>query len=598
MAGVATKKPGGGLGVQLTFPRTFMRFYEMSAKGESYFPTQQSVPMDVMMGDTFQNNYHSQKRADANQSVMNGIQNKLSAERKLLTGIHNFHLPKPVLGQRVYANPSVGASEYQSARRDNSAPAAPFKVVEAGMMGGAVTVEGRDFYNARLQNRIEELNRLNSLALGYTVPSGQPFSVSDNTRQGPQSKVDFFTYLRGLEDAIVQGDYSKFTFENLKDTLRLLFQFAPTATKEDFNDILPVLDLLTYSIREATSNDPEFVSEASDAAYVETLSIYLESMRQYITNMLENVNMSPQDRQTLSNSLIKSLGFMNFKTKSNDRQILAKAALGNQRVNQAVQNLNDTFNPSLGMNNGNFTILPRTREDSEQDGIPRQPFAGTGDPNQAAFGRDRGSYMNVSYFGEAVTQNPSDIIAPLPFSGVDQTTTAEPVDGSALKDAVESVVEDLLARFGGGGSVDDIVNRNYQSPDVFVEDVSSALEDRGFTPAEIARGMEQTPIQAFAGYINENKADIAPQRIQSFQPPQQPPTVMLQNPAPANQPQLPPGFPTRAQLREDYRTISKLKALALRIPPEWGRYTPRDDSFIKNVQAKIINIVKEHVSDY
>jgi len=81
----------------------------MSTKGLSYFPTSQSYAMPIMEGDTFQNNYHSQKRTEANQSVMNGIQNKLAAERKLLTGVHNFHLPKPVLGQRVYANPSVGA---------------------------------------------------------------------------------------------------------------------------------------------------------------------------------------------------------------------------------------------------------------------------------------------------------------------------------------------------------------------------------------------------------------------------------------------------------------------------------------------------------
>jgi hypothetical protein len=618
MAAVATKKPGGGLGVQLTFPRTFMRFYEMSAKGLSYFPTETSYPMPIMMGDTFQNNYHSQKQADANQSVMNGIQNKLSAERKLLTGVHNFHLPKPVLGQRVYANPSVGATELQSARRGNSAPEAPFKLVESGsgnysMMGGAVTVEGRDFYNARLQNRIEELNRMNALAQGYTVPSGQPFSVSDNTRQGSNSKVDFFTYLRSLQDAIVQGDYSKFTFENLKDTLKLLFQFAPTATREDFNDIIPTLDLLTYSIREATSNDPEFVSAASDAAYVETLSIYLESMRQYVTNMLENVYMSPQERLTLSNSLIKGLGFMNFMTKSNDRQILAKAALGNQRVNQAVQNLNDTFNPSLGMDNGNFSTIQRTREDTEQDGVPRQPLAGVGDPNQAAYGRDRGSFQNVGYFGEANTQRPSDIVAPLTYSGVDQTAIAEPVDGTKLKDAVDSVVEDLLAGIGGGGSIDDIINANYQSPDTFVEEVASALEQRGFTPAEIARGMEQTPIQAFAGYITKNKGDIAPKRLQSTQRPPEMPTIMYQPqgaapPAPPAAPpkahtkaptKLPPGFPsTREKLREDYRTVASLRQLASTLPSEWGVYTPRADSLVKNVQAKIINIVKEHVNGY
>ena len=608
MAAVATKKPGGSLGVQLTFPRTFSRFYDASARISSYFPLQQSAPMDIMTGDTFQNNYHSQKRADANQSVMNGIQNKLSAERKLLTGIHNYHLPKPVLGQRVYANPSVGASEYQSARRDNSAPAAPFKVVDVeteriamtggAMTGGAVTREGRDFYNARLQNRIEELDRMNALAVGYTVPSGQPFSVSDNTRRGDQVKVDFFTYMRSLQDSILQGDYSKFTFENLKDTLKLLFQFAPTATREDFNDILPPLDLMLYSIREATSDEPEFVTGASDIVFTETLLVFLESMRQYVVNMIENVYSSPEDRQTLSRSLIKSLGFMNFMTKENDRQLLAKAALGNQRVNQAIQNINSTFDPSLGMDNGRFTNIQRTREDTEQDGVPRAPFAGLGDPNQEAFGRDRGKFQGVAFFGEAVTQQPSGIVAPLPFAGVDQITTAEPVDGIELKNAVDDVVENLLEGVGGG-DIQTAINNKYPNPEVFVNQVADDLGRRGFTSAEIARGMEQTPIQAFAGYIAKNKGDIAPARIQQAERTTAQPTIMYQPQFTSSAINIPPGFPeTRQKLLEDYTTVAKLKELAARLPPEFGRYKPQDGSVVRSVQKRLIEIIRNKIPNY
>jgi hypothetical protein len=290
---------------------------------------------------------------------------------------------------------------------------------------------------------------------------------------------------------------------------------------------------------------------------------------------------------------------MNFMTKENDRQLLAKAALGNQRVNQAVQNINSTFKPSLGMDNGRFTNLPRTREDTEQDGVARGVLAGLGDPNQEAHGRDRGKFQEVSYFGEAVTQQPSGIVAPLPFAGVDQTTTPEPVDGVALKNAVDDVVEDLLQGVGGA-DIQSVIANKYPNPDEFVNQVANDLRQRRFTPAEIARGMEQTPIQAFAGYIAKNKANIAPTRIQQAERTIAQPTIMLEQPQfTSSAINIPPGFPeTSEKLKRDYNTVAKLKELAAMLPPEFGKYTPRDGSLVQNVQKRLIEIIKTKISNY
>ena len=136
MAAVATKKTLGDVGVSVTFPANFQRQFNA---GFAFYPCNEGNQLDLLTGSDFQSQWHEQKRQEANRSVMNGIQAKRSAEIKLLTGVHNYHLPKPVLGQRVYANPSFGASELVSTRRDNGT-SAPFRTIE---MGSAPVGSGR-----------------------------------------------------------------------------------------------------------------------------------------------------------------------------------------------------------------------------------------------------------------------------------------------------------------------------------------------------------------------------------------------------------------------------------------------------------------------
>ena len=223
MSAVGTKKPLGGLGVSLTFPYHFQE--AMKGRPDAYFPSYEGEPFQNLVGTHFQAQYHQEKMIDAHRSVSNGILANKSKEKLLLTGIHNYHVPKPVLGQRIFANPSLGTVSFPSARRDTNN--APWVTVEngtpmGGMVGGAVTSAGRDFYNSKLQSRIEELNRMNAVAQGFTVPSGQPHMVSDNTAMGPASKVNFFLYLKTLGDDVLQG-LTRFSLENMKSLLNDLF---------------------------------------------------------------------------------------------------------------------------------------------------------------------------------------------------------------------------------------------------------------------------------------------------------------------------------------------------------------------------------------
>ena len=198
MSAFGTKKSSGDRGLQLTFPLYFQEAYNIPLE---YFPSYEGESTDLLIGSDFQSEYHEQKRMEANRSVMNGIQANKTKEEKLLTGRANYHLPKPVLGQRIYANPSNGAEVLSSTRRDNG-KLAPFRTVEAGkedgMRGGVVvSLEAQEFYKKQLERRIAQLNRINALTQGYAVQMGDTYKTENNMKEGSIDKVEFlFIFVR------------------------------------------------------------------------------------------------------------------------------------------------------------------------------------------------------------------------------------------------------------------------------------------------------------------------------------------------------------------------------------------------------------------
>jgi len=103
MSAVNTKKPDGDLAQQLQFPTVF----EYSVKptyGYISDPISGTLPI---AGDDLQAQYHQQKNAEAVRSVMNGLHNNKMADYRFTHAAHGyFGMPKAVLSQRIYANPS------------------------------------------------------------------------------------------------------------------------------------------------------------------------------------------------------------------------------------------------------------------------------------------------------------------------------------------------------------------------------------------------------------------------------------------------------------------------------------------------------------
>lgn len=640
MAAIATKKRGGDRAVQLTFPLNFQKAYDLPL---SYFPSYEGHSIDLMVGADFQSEYHEQKRLEADQSVMNGLQARRTADKKLLTGVHNYHLPKPVLGQRKFANPSNGAYETSSARRDNGV-GAPYRLVEEGrsgageLRGGVRTNEGYAFYRQQLDRRISQLDRMNALAQGYAVELGSEYRTEDNTRQGSANKVEFFVYLRALLDSVATGDLTRFTFENIKEFLSLLFRFAPEATAEDFNDMIGpkegLLNEIVELLRDGLSPDPEG-ERIGNELYAKTTLEYMTRAREYVTQMARNVYRQPNERKALSKNLIRSLGFdRGFLRKLDYGDVAADLASGRSvALTDASRRLRDFdgFLDDDGDDDGDgaFDRPAETREDEEAGGMPRAPFAGrSGDPARDRFGRDTGRVIfgGPAYYGEdeggmdaaAASASARDarpgLVYPLGLSGVDPNAMAgaPEADPESLKRAVEDEVKNVLRPLGFTGSIeeaDEFITANYPEAGNFVNEVVGGLEEKTYTPAQIATGMRGTELGVFADYIAENSGSTAPAAAVPARAagPRgapiglEPPVYRGAEPAAAAAAEGAGGYATEEQKQRLYAmgfprsssglqgmSVGAIKTLFARLPEEFGgpiRSTT-------DVRANLINYVK------
>jgi hypothetical protein len=627
MSAYGTKKRGGDEAVQLTFPANFQKAFD---KGYKFFPSDLGSRTDLLVGTDFQSSYHEEKRMEANKVVMDGLHARRTQQQKLLTGHQNFHLPLPVLGQRKFANPAFGVVGFTSARRDGTVDA-PFAVVDqsargSGMVGGVRTAEGNTYYNLQLRRRIEQLNKMNALAQGFPVPMGQRYNNFDAEKFGTKDKVNFFLYLRVLSDSILEADYSRFSFENLKEMMDMLFKFAPTtATEDDFKEIVDGWEEMLESIR-GQSEDAFALGEGEvgKEEYAETLKIFLEKGFDYIRQMSANVFRERRDKEALSRSLVKSLGFTSFLRRGNrTEQVVADEARRNPRVGQAWENIDGRHGgdgDDDGGGDGRFDRPAQGREDGEAEGMPRGPLAGrNADPNRERFGAKNGMYAfggPAEFFGESGTGSDEQAeVAPLDLAGFDPSAQAPAQDPEILRNAVATDLEENLIALGwrAGSDILDFFTSladgsgGEETQRQLITDTAESLERKGYSKAQIAEGMRRTGYDFFSEYVGANVGDLRPAPIE---PAFRRPVSAL---APSSLPfvpnvgrtQLDPsasefkmdlgklGLPTsRAELLA--MDTEQMKAVGARIPKEFGGpYKPRADSKRASVRTALIERLKK-----
>ncbi len=324
MSGVATKKIGGDLGIQLTFPDVFQDLYADAGPAPSFFSDARIlVPEGVMGGrDHLQDFYHAQKTADAHRMALAKVQSTRAAEKRMLGSHQNyFGMPRPVLSQRFYANPSMGAAgiggDLYSARVDVARGAGP-------MVGGVLrTAKGQRFGRQMLSDRVQQLSAIDAAKQQMLLESSigaPPVPIVETAieqgipeAEGSALALELFSAVEEVRTAVSEGDVdSRITLSDTVKMLRLLFRYASSANREELESMKAAFDTMVQSIRAQRGNEP--AGRAAAAAAVDrrrgaTVKSLVEKAQQYISEMLGSVYLSPDDRRRLSRNLVSSLGF-------------------------------------------------------------------------------------------------------------------------------------------------------------------------------------------------------------------------------------------------------------------------------------------------
>jgi len=319
MSAYDTKKRGADFGVQITFPSVFQALEFFHRTPQRFFQSGVGGVRDATLpeGNDHYARFHEIKQRDAHQSVLNGIQANKSAQRMMLSSHQNyFGMPKPVLSQRKFANPSLGAGgiggDLYPARRD--VVGAQFNCVQAPKLKGGVlfTQEGRQYAKKVLADRVKSLDRIKSLAEGLdtegvddTVPIA---SRRDMSEFGDSSKVEFNLLRQNVIDAIESNKVDKIVLGDISKMMALLFRYAVSADASDFEDIIVGFENIEENLLALLdSNDEAGMSDT--LPLLKTALTVFQKAREYAEEMFKNLNRPTEERQTLSKSLVKSLGF-------------------------------------------------------------------------------------------------------------------------------------------------------------------------------------------------------------------------------------------------------------------------------------------------
>jgi hypothetical protein len=303
MSAVVTKKPGGDYATQLTFPTVFAQQAKANNLASQYYPDAQSRPMVLPRGSGLQESYHEQKRLDANRRCLAAVRDNAASTARFLSSHANYIVPKPVLSQRKYANPSNG----------NQADIYSNRPIQWNTMSGGVlrTTEGQEWAIGKLRERIPQLDAIKAAKEAFLMdmPMGpvaaEQVGVSDIT-----AKVELYNLLSRVESDVEQGvvSISNKTVEKSQSVLRLLFAFIPYADTNEVEEVMEKVEYIIGFLSGITLGAQSDVGEdvMKNADYLSNL---YELMREYLVRMNGVLGRPRKEREKASAVFIKSLGF-------------------------------------------------------------------------------------------------------------------------------------------------------------------------------------------------------------------------------------------------------------------------------------------------
>jgi hypothetical protein len=311
MSAVLTKKPGGDYATQLTFPAVFAAQAKASNLASQFYPDAQSRPMVIPRGSGLQEDYHEQKRLDANRRCLNGVRDNAASMARFLSSHANYIVPKPVLGQRKYANPSNGnQADIYSSR--------PVFRLSGGVLR---TKEGQEYGLKKLKERVPQLDAIKAAkeafitGMSMGAVGAESVGITDIT-----TKVELYGLLSRVESDVEQGTVDSKTVNMSQSLLKLMFGFVPYADTREVEEVMESVEYIKKALDGISEQGEEGVAEQSKAGdalmrNAEYLSGLFDKMRQYLVRMNGVLNRPRKEREKASAVFIKSLGFSELEKK-------------------------------------------------------------------------------------------------------------------------------------------------------------------------------------------------------------------------------------------------------------------------------------------
>jgi hypothetical protein len=426
MAAVTTKKRNGDMAVQLTFPTVFEDVYAEEGLPLEYEHESMPALPALPEGTDLQADYHRQKQADANRMAMAGVQASANAERRFLLSHAGYYgMPKPVLGQRIYANPSNGnQADIYPARRDQGEG-----MTGAGLVGGVLrTAEGQNYGRQLLQARAAQLDAIDA-AMDMQMPDSSRLPpVAQDSFAEPLGEVptnvmlELTTMIEGFVASIMSGRLSTIDIKDAVRAVQLILRVAPSLGREEFEGLLEQVENLVEQTLEIYLDAVDGPDE-DDAAKglhqtVRVIFPLYDRVLRYLRVMssAKNINRPVRERVALSKALVKKFELANIvgaQEQTYERNVArprraADAARAAERADLPADAEFVAFGKMHGgaqrARRATYAVAPMsstfsqpapTREDSEH--------AGQGSRNTVHFTRDQRQVFgdrSGAYFGE------------------------------------------------------------------------------------------------------------------------------------------------------------------------------------------------------
>lgn len=368
MSAIATEKVQTN-SLNLGFPDVYASVYASKGLPLRYFPSAY-VGAGAYVGDEQVNALREARKAEADHMANAKVASTVTARARYVSSPHgNGYIPKPVLGQRKFANPETGAMSLSSARQ--SFNEAPFHFVDSeqlysqSLSGGVLrTREGQIYGKKVLTARVGQLNKIDDNKAQVGVPPANPKTGQLPGGQGEteQNKIQLDLIIQQLSDGVdsatraieqmgeaeeddeddaeadedededearqrvreeaqnvkslgaVINNLSERGFSQIYQLLRLVFQLAPIMGENDLNSLNERVLGINDNLDEVVGRFNEILRRLGETKTpavenILTIQAILTRLASYLRTMIDAVNKSDSERMLVSNNLIKSLKF-------------------------------------------------------------------------------------------------------------------------------------------------------------------------------------------------------------------------------------------------------------------------------------------------